>query len=266
MDYFIHYTEGISRSQQNFVLFDSTVKFYVNLHQNKIFDTGKTSGLSAGMQTTSLIYDFLAGPCLYITVPLSIAGLARKTIIIISGRNNGLRFPVPHVKVSAYTGAASGDLIVPQITAAGRDRVLASAGVIFHASIFMAPLTSMAHAILLDQAWGVLPPLVNPVITRVFTAAAIAAGLFLLLRRTFIRHVFAVTSWSDYAVMCCVLAPFITGLLAGELAGPYEIIMVIHCAAAHALMLAIGWTRLGHMIFFASGLFLKPGIVDGRKP
>lgn len=193
------------------------------------------------MYITSGIYDFLAGPGLYITVPLCIAGLARKIIIIISGRNNGLRF------------------LVPQITAADRDSVLTAAGVIFHASIFMAPLTAMAHAILFDQAWGVLPPRVDPVITSVFTAAAIVTGLFLVLRRTFIRHVFAVTSWRDYAAMCCVLAPFITGMLAGQQVGPYEIIMVIHCASAHVLMLAIGWTRLGHMIFFASGRFVSPG-------
>ncbi len=217
------------------------------------------------MYITSGIYDFLAGPALYITVPLCIIGTARKIIIIISGRNNGLKFLVPHVKGCAPSGAVSGNLIVPQITAAGRDRVLTATGVIFHVSIFMVPFTAMAHAILFDQAWGVLPPRVDPVFTSVFTAAAIVTGLFLLLRRTFIRHVFAVTSWRDYAAMGCVLIPFITGMLARELVGPYETVMVIHCASAHLLLLAIGWTRLGHMVFFTSGRLVSLGFFNGTS-
>jgi nitrate reductase gamma subunit len=106
-------------------------------------------------------------------------------------------------------------------------------------------------------------PRINPGFTSFFTYAAVIAGIFLILRRTFIAHVFAVSSWRDYAAMVCVLTPFVTGILAGRLTGLYETVIVIHCASAHVLLLAFGWTRLGHMVFFASGRLVTLGLIKG---
>lgn len=225
--------------------------FYADFNRNKIFDMEKSDQLSVVMHNMTQMYDFLAGPCLYITVPLCIAGLVRKLIVIISGRSLGLKFPVMQF-----------EKVFPVYAPAGRDRALAAGGTIFHAAIFLAPLTARAHGILLDLAWAVLPPRIDPAVTRVFTLAAILSGLYLVARRTFVRHVFAVSSWKDYASMICVLIPFVTGLLAGELVGAYETVMVIHCASAHILLLAIGWTRLGHMVFFISGRLASSDIFN----
>jgi nitrate reductase gamma subunit len=82
---------------------------------------------------------------------------------------------------------------------------------------------------------------------------AIVCGVLLILRRVFTPYVRAVSSWRDYAVMTLVLVPFVTGLLAREFAGQYEFIMIIHLAGAHMLLVAIGWSRLGHFIFFTTG-------------
>ena len=214
------------------------------------------------MNIVSQLYDFLAGPCLYLTFPLCAAGLLRKALIITAGREFGLRFP----------GVQRGDLpaawierdcIAPVITFAGRSPLFAAVSAMFHISIFAAPLTARAHGILLDLAWGVLPPRINPSVTGVFTAAAVISGLFLVMRRTFVSRVLAVSSWRDYAAMICVLLPFVTGLLARESIGNYEIIMLIHCAAAHVLLLAIGWTRLGHMVFFIAGRVAAPVFTSG---
>lgn len=215
------------------------------------------------MYTLSLIYDFLAGPCLYITVPLGVAGLVRKTASIISGRSRGLRFPVFDVEGYAASGASSSDHSVTDIISSGHDRTLLSAGLIFHLAIFIAPLTAAGHAVLIDMSWGFLPPRISPVITRMFTLLTVITGVFLVLRRIFVRHVAAVSSWRDYAAMCCVLTPFISGILAAELAGPYETVMVIHCASAHILILAMGWTRLGHMVFFLYGRAVSSVLLKG---
>ena len=200
------------------------------------------------MYMTTRIYDFLAGPCLYITLPLFIAGLMRKTLIILSGRKNRLRFPVVRPQVS-----------LPGITGTGRINVSGVVSVLFHITLFMAPLTAKAHGILIDQSWGVLPPAIDPAITRILTGMVIISGLFFIMRRTFIHHVFAVSSWKDYAAIICVLTPFVTGLLSGELVGPYEMVMVIHCASAHIMLVAAGWTRLGHMVFYILGRIAVSG-------
>ncbi len=205
------------------------------------------------MDITYLIYDFLAGPCLFITVPLCIAGIIRKIIIIVSGRNRGLGFPVMRNAGRNADWITHGDSSLTAIAAAGRDPLLAAAGILFHIAIFMALFSSHAHWILIDQSWGILLPGIDPVFTRTFTVTAIFSGFVLILRRTFVLHVLAVSSWKDYAAMLCVLLPFITGLLAGNLVGPYETVMVIHCVSAHILLIAIGWTRLGHLAFYASG-------------
>lgn len=223
----------------------------------------KTARLSADMQITYQIYDFLAGPCLYITVPLCIAGILRKAVIIINGRNYGLKFHAPVTQMSLTGRTSTTSFRVYPGTVSGRNRILYSVSLLFHAAIFIAPVTAAAHWILFDMSWGVMPPRIDPGFTRLFTYAAVVAGIFLILRRTFTGHVFAVSSWKDYAAMVCVLTPFVTGILAGKLAGPYETVIVIHCASAHVLLLAVGWTRLGHMVFFASGRLVTLGLIKG---
>lgn len=204
------------------------------------------------------LYDFLTGTCFYFTVSLCIIGLVRKTIIIISGRRHGLRFPAIQAREYVPAGFEADESLLMPVTIAGRDPVLAVVSLVFHISIFAAPLTAVAHMILFDLAWHIMPPPVNPAVTGVFTWTAIITGLYLLARRTFKQNVLAVSSWKDYAAMTCVLTPFVTGLFAREFIGYYEIIIIIHCLSAHALLLAVGWTRLGHMVFFTAGRFTNP--------
>ena len=217
------------------------------------------------MDSISQLYDFLAGTCLYITVPLCIAGLARKTVIIISGRFMGLRFQAAfkggHTAGSFYPG----DSGAPVIKHLRRDPLLVITGALFHVSIFAAPLTARAHGILLDQSWNIYPPRIDPVETSAFTATALAAGFILVLRRVFVKHVFAVSSWRDFAAMTCVLVPFLTGMLAGRAAVSYKAVMIIHIVSAHILLIAIGWTRLGHAVFFTAGRLALSGRLTVRS-
>lgn len=216
------------------------------------------------MNKMSLLYSFLAGPCLYITVPLCFSGLIRKMVILISGRRQGLRFPVSRTGKYISGEIKNNNPCAGIMTFIKGNSPLIFAGILFHLAIIAAPLTAAAHGILLDQAWHILPPEIDPLITDIFTFTAIAAGLFLLIRRTLVQHVLAVSSWRDYASMICVLTPFITGLLAREMKGPYDIIIITHCVAAHALLLAIGWTRLGHMVFFTAGRIAASGLTGRR--
>lgn len=196
------------------------------------------------------INSFLAGPCLYITLTLCLAGLIRKALIIIEGREHGLKFPV------FQTGKEAD---APPLTFTGRNHFPAVVSILFHIAVIAAPLTARGHSILLDLSWGVLPPRFNPLFTSSFTGIAMVTGIILLSRRIIVKHVRALSSWSDYAVMICVLVPFITGMMASGNIGNYEAVMFIHFLGAHILLVSIGWTRLGHFIFFGAALFVTSG-------
>jgi len=196
------------------------------------------------------INSFLAGPCLYISLTLCLAGLVRKGSIIIEGRRQGLKFPVFQ---------PDGDADAPPLTFTGRNPLFAVLSILFHVTVIAAPLTARGHGILLDMSWGFLPPRFNPLFTSSFTGIALATGIFLLLRRIFVKHVRALSSWRDYAVMFCVLIPFITGMMARVGIGNYDAVMFIHYLGAHILLVSIGWTRLGHFIFFSVALFVTTG-------
>lgn len=170
-------------------------------------------------------------------------------------------------RVGEFTSGESE--FIPSTVFAGtivlRDPILAAASLVFHISVTTVPLTAGAHMILFNQAWHVMPPLFNAEIPLILSWTGIATGLFLLLRRTFLKHVRAVSSWKDYAAMTCVLAPLITGLIARLNPSHYEIIVLMHCISAHILLVAIGWTRLGHFVFFTTGRFPVPDILTVNR-
>ena len=217
------------------------------------------------MNSISQLYDFLAGPCLYVTAFICLAGLTRKTMVILSGRFMGLRFPARY-NDGNMTGLLHGaDAASAVARFVRRDPFLAFTGTLFHISIFAAPLSARAHYILLDLSWRVFPPRIDPSVTSLFTATALITGLALILRRTFVSHVWAVSSWRDYAAMTCALSPFLTGLLAGVTAGvTYQAVMLVHVASAHILLMALGWTGLGHAVFFTAGRLALSGRLSVR--
>lgn len=205
------------------------------------------------MDLISQIDSFLAGPCLYITLTICIAGLIRKADVIIEGRKHGLRFPV--FLLNQETDATS-------LTLTGRNPFLALVSILFHIAVIAAPLTARGHGILLDMSWGVLPPRFNPLFTSALTGTAMVTGIILLSRRITVKHVHVLSSWRDFAVMICVLIPFITGMMARGGIGNYETVMFIHYLGAHILLVSIGWTRIGHFVFFTAALFVTSGFLS----
>lgn len=198
------------------------------------------------MDYISQINSFLAGPFLYVTIPLCIAGLIRKAVIIIEGRRQGLKFPV------FQTNGAD----EPSLTFTARNPVFAAVSILFHLAIIAAPLTARGHGILLDLSWGFLPPRFNPLFTSSFTGLAMVTGIILLSRRIFVKHVRALSSLQDYLLMLIVLLPFVTGMMAKGGIGDYEIVMSIHYSGAHLMLITFGWTRLGHFVFFTAAFFV----------
>jgi nitrate reductase gamma subunit len=121
---------------------------------------------------------------------------------------------------------------------------------LFHFCLFGAPLFALGHNVLLRQSWGISFWSLPNALTDVMTMVVLAGVVFLLIRRTVVPRVRAVSSGSDYLLLLIVAAPYLTGFLAYHQMAPYRTIMTLHMLAGEAMLIAIPFTKLGHMIFF----------------
>ena len=93
----------------------------------------------------------------------------------------------------------------------------------------------------------------------VLTIVVLVSAAFLSFRRIFKKEVRALTELWDWFLMSAVLLPFITGFMAFHKIGDYLTVMHIHILAGELLLVLIGWTKLGHGIFFVFGRILVSG-------
>jgi nitrate reductase gamma subunit len=78
----------------------------------------------------------------------------------------------------------------------------------------------------------------------------ILACIYFLGRRWVVPEVKKVTRPSDILLPIIVLLTFLTGFLAYHQWGPYRPIMILHVLAGEILLIAIPFSKLGHMLFF----------------
>jgi nitrate reductase gamma subunit len=83
------------------------------------------------------------------------------------------------------------------------------------------------------------------------TVVVIAGAAFFLYRRLSDPVVKNVTDSSDYILLAITVLPFITGFVAYHQLFAYKTMLIIHILAGEIMLIAIPFTRLSHMLFFA---------------
>jgi nitrate reductase gamma subunit len=83
------------------------------------------------------------------------------------------------------------------------------------------------------------------------TVVVVAGAGFFLYRRLSAPVVKNVTDSSDYILLAITVLPFITGFIAYHQLFAYKTMLIIHILAGEAMLIAIPFTRLSHMLFFA---------------
>ncbi|MCX5830342.1 MAG: hypothetical protein NT140_00355 [Deltaproteobacteria bacterium] len=136
------------------------------------------------------------------------------------------------------------------------DPLMMIATSVFHVCLILAPIFLLGHNILLNQSWGVSLGNLPESFTDGLTIAVLICAAFFLMRRLFLARVRAITSLYDYVVLLIAVAPFLTGFLAYHQWFDYHIIMILHILAGELLLIAIPFTKLGHMLFFFLYRFL----------
>ena len=132
----------------------------------------------------------------------------------------------------------------------GKNPIMAIVSVLFHSCLFIAPIFAVGHSLVLYESWGFsflsLPDGLIDLLTIIFLSCAV----FFLVRRMVLPRVQAISSPYDYLLLFITAAPFLTGFFAYHQWFDYKTIITLHILAGEAMLIAIPFTKLGHMVFF----------------
>jgi len=123
----------------------------------------------------------------------------------------------------------------------------------FHVGAVLVPIFLLAHNLILKEKLGFSLFTLNPTVADFLTWAVVISAILLALRRVALPEVRILTTVYDYFILFISTAPFITGLIARYQIGDYSFWLTIHILCGEALLIAIPFTKLSHIIlFFAS--------------
>ncbi|HWR04370.1 MAG TPA: nitrate reductase [Humidesulfovibrio sp.] len=119
----------------------------------------------------------------------------------------------------------------------------------FHACLIIAPIFLAAHVMLWDQFFGVSFITLPDNVADIMTLVVIGVCLYFAGRRIMQPEVRYITTGQDWLALAIVLLPFLTGFLAYHQAFNYDLMVILHVLAGEAMLAAIPFTRLSHMVF-----------------
>ena len=121
----------------------------------------------------------------------------------------------------------------------------------FHFCVLVTPFFLMGHAVLWQESWGIRWWSLPESVADTMTLVVIVACIFFMIRRLVRPEVRNVSYPSDFLLALLVMAPFLTGYIAHQQWFSYTTMIIIHGFSGALWLLAIPWTRLGHMLWFA---------------
>jgi len=126
--------------------------------------------------------------------------------------------------------------------------VLTAVTFVFHICFVVLVIFVTPHQILLENAFGITYPTLPTKAADVLTLIVIACCCYFMYRRLTNATVRFVTRTNDWVTLGLVAAPFVTAILGSWSVGG-EIMPLLHVLTAEALIVAIPFTRLAHILF-----------------
>jgi nitrate reductase gamma subunit len=122
---------------------------------------------------------------------------------------------------------------------------------LFHICLVFTPILLLSHNILWYESWGITWWTLSESTADIMTIIVISACIFFFLRRIFAPEVRFVTFSSDYIILAISFLPFFTGFLAyHQWLLPHKAMLNLHILLGEIMLIAIPFTRLGHMFYF----------------
>jgi len=125
--------------------------------------------------------------------------------------------------------------------------------VVYHVIITAAVFFAAGHNVLLDLSWGFSFPTIPEKTMDVLTIFVIVVSLYYLIRRAFSAKMKFPLIFRDYLAIIVTAAPFVTGFMAFHQWFDYRTVIICHMISGQLMLLALPYTKLGHLIFFFFG-------------
>lgn len=204
------------------------------------------------------MYEFLTGFMFWLSISICLIGMLVRIVLYF----NGLNWQLDRVAYRAYPlqglkGALQSIFkwLLPFGTYGWRKQPFMTVIFFsFHIGAVLVPLFLLAHNLFLKDKLGFSMFItLNPALADVLTWTVVISAVFLALRRIALPEVRILTTIYDYFILFLSAAPFITGLLSRYEFGDYSFWLIAHILCGEALLIAIPFTKLSHIVlFFAS--------------
>lgn len=203
------------------------------------------------------MYEFVRGPLLWISAAICVAGLVYRTVRLfrLSEKKGAAVCPVTIPKDGPASSISAEEMKLDRIvrfqnSVLGRHPIMTVASGLFHLCLFVPALFLMAHNTLLRNSTGLRLPSLPDGLADFMTAVVLAGGIFFLVRRLAIPKVASISSRQDYGVLLLTVAPYLTGFLAYHHLFDYKTMLTLHVLTGDLLLMALPFTKVGHMVFF----------------
>ena len=196
------------------------------------------------------IYNFVRGPLVWIAFIIFIGGSIYKTReLLLLAKKEKVVYPYMSLK---FTLRSILHWFVPFASANWRRRpVITIVTFLFHIGLVLLPIFLLAHNVLIYESWGITWWTVSEGLADIMTMIVIGCCIFFFLRRIFAPEVRFVTFADDYLILAIAFLPFISGFLAyHQWLLPHKIMVILHMVFGSLMLIAIPFTRLGHMLYF----------------
>lgn len=203
------------------------------------------------------MYEFLTGPMFWLSLCTCIIGMIVRFVLYFKG----LSWQLERVAYKAYPaqgfkGAINSIFkwLIPFGTHGWRKQPFMTVIFFgFHLGAVLIPLFLLAHNVFLKEKTGISFITLNPTIADILSWSVIVCAFLLILRRISLPEVRILTTAYDYFILLLSIAPFVTGLIARYQIGDYSFWLTTHILCGEALLIAIPFTKLSHIVlFFAS--------------
>ena len=195
------------------------------------------------------IYELVRGPFAWVAFIIFVAGsLYRIGSMLVTGKKEPSLFPA-----ASFKGAVRSILhgLIPFGSIYMRRQPLFTVITIgFHLCVILVPLFLLAHIVLWYESWQILWWSLPDLLADLMALWVILTCIYFLTRRQVVPEVKKVTRPADVLLLIIILVTFLAGFLAYHQWGPYRPILILHVLAGEILLIAIPFSKLGHMLFF----------------
>jgi nitrate reductase gamma subunit len=195
------------------------------------------------------VYELVRGPLAWVALIVFVGGsLYRIISMLVTGKKESALYPSTSFK-GAVRSIVHG-LIPFGSTDMRRQPLFTIVTTGFHLGVIILPLFLLAHTVLWYESWQILWWSLPDLLADLMAIWVILACIYFLVRRWVVPEVKKVTRPVDILILAIILLTFLTGFLAYHQWGPYRPILISHVLAGEILLVAIPFSKLGHMLFF----------------